>query len=86
MSVDEKELLIINHQNNLYVIANECGHFGVPLENGTIDNGIIYCSRHRIGFDLSTGDITNRPWEGCEPVKTYQVEIRENQLGILVEE
>lgn len=82
---DEKSYLVICHQGKTHVIANHCGHFGIPLEDGKIENGAIYCSQHGIGFDLSSGAIINRPYENCDPIQVFDVEYQEGNVCIRAE-
>ena len=75
------KLLVINHNGTIHIVANECGHFGVPLEDGTISDNSIVCSQHGIGFDLITGQISNRPWENCEPIRVFPVMLKDGHIG-----
>ena len=75
---NERKLLLIHHKNNYYLIENKCGHFELPLDKGSIENGAIRCPTHGITFDLITGEVENRPYEQCIPITILQWKIEEN--------
>lgn len=80
--VGETRLLLIEDQGQAYLIENRCGHFGVPLETGHVENGTIVCSQHSISFSLKTGEIVNRPFENADPVKIFQLAREGDYVGI----
>ena len=86
IQIGHTQLLVIRHLGCLHVVANRCGHFGVPLEDGTVREGAIFCAQHGIGFDLNTGAVVNRLWEPCDPIPVYRVEVRGKMIGLLAEE
>lgn len=78
----DKKLLIIRHQSKTYIIENKCGHFGIPLDTGHLEEGTIVCRQHGISFDLNSGEISNRPYENCDSVKTFDVVIKDGFVGV----
>lgn len=78
--LDGKDLLIVHHDQTYYVIENKCGHFGIPLADGELKGKEIICSGHGISFNLQTGNVVNRPYENCDPVKTYLAKIIDGVL------
>jgi nitrite reductase/ring-hydroxylating ferredoxin subunit len=40
----------------VYAVENECPHYGVPLDDGLVDDGCVVCPWHSWRFDLATGD------------------------------
>lgn len=81
---DDKKFLIIRENGNTYVIQNACGHFGTPLNQGDVKDGVIACPHHGIKFSLKTGEITNRPWENCDPITVYEVSVSDGFLGVVI--
>ena len=75
-------LLLIQHKNEIYLIENRCGHFGVPLDTGHVEDGTIVCSQHSISFSLITGEIINRPFENADPIKIFQTAIEGGFVGV----
>jgi nitrite reductase/ring-hydroxylating ferredoxin subunit len=71
--LDARALLLIRQQGRLYCVDDRCGHFGVPLRGGTLEEGVIRCPMHGITFSLSDGSVVNRPWENCSPLVIHAV-------------
>jgi nitrite reductase/ring-hydroxylating ferredoxin subunit len=63
IKVGNKNILVLNHENQLYAVENSCPHLKLPMKSGKIKDGAIVCSFHRSAFDLSTGEVkTWCPW------------------------
>lgn len=82
------KLLLIHINDNTYLIENKCGHFGLALDGGWTEKqqkcDVIICNHHSISFDLSTGQVVNRPWETCDPITILNAVIKENVIGFYV--
>lgn len=72
-TVGKERYLLVHSGETYYLIANHCGHFGVSLENGFVENDIITCPVHGITFNLETGEKVNRPYEICDKLITLQL-------------
>ncbi|MCM0593582.1 MAG: Rieske (2Fe-2S) protein [Gloeotrichia echinulata IR180] len=67
VKVEQRAILLVNHNNQVYAVQNSCPHMKVPLEKGKItENGEIVCPFHRSSFDLATGNVTE--WITFPPV------------------
>ncbi|MGM3305060.1 Rieske (2Fe-2S) protein [Anabaena sp. WFMT] len=63
VKVGDRNILVLNHENNLYAVENKCPHLNLPMKSGKIKDGAIVCSFHRSAFDLSSGEVkTWCPW------------------------
>ena len=82
--VEGSKLLLVQHKDQLHLLENRCGHFGVPLDTGKIEDGTIICSLHSISFSLETGEIVNRPFENADPIKIHQIAYEGGDVGILL--
>lgn len=80
--VGGRELLLIRRGRELFVIENKCGHFGVSLEDATVNHGRIRCSQHGFEFDLYTGKVVDRPFENCDPLRTFPVKVIDGMVGV----
>jgi nitrite reductase/ring-hydroxylating ferredoxin subunit len=54
-AVDGKYYLLIQDEEQLFLIENRCPHMDAPLVNGEVSQGVIRCKAHGIAFDLTTG-------------------------------
>ena len=75
-------LLIINHNGKLYCLENKCGHFGLSMEAGEIQDHTIVCPHHGISFSLITGEVVNRPYENCDALTVHELIEKEGDLFI----
>ncbi len=83
-SVEDHSLLLIQEEDEIFLIENKCGHFGVPMEQAQITGTTFICREHGISFDLKTGAVSNRPWENCDPLKVFEVHWDGDSVGLLL--
>ncbi|RED13351.1 non-heme iron oxygenase ferredoxin subunit [Parasphingopyxis lamellibrachiae] len=63
-----------------FAIADTCSHGMASLSEGDIEDGQIFCPFHGGGFEIATGNPTERP---CTiPIATYPVKRVEDALFI----
>lgn len=63
VKVGDRNILLLNHDNQLYAVENTCPHLKLPLKKGKIENGAIVCPWHRSAFNLNSGAVqTWCPW------------------------
>lgn len=62
--VADREILLINHQGEIYAVGNRCPHMQASLESGQVTaTGEIVCPRHHSVFDLESGNVEDWvPW------------------------
>ncbi|BCL34775.1 Rieske (2Fe-2S) protein [Nostoc sp. MS1] len=59
VKVEQRNILLLKHNNKVFAIENSCPHLKLPLQKGKITNdGAIVCPFHRSAFDLATGNPT----------------------------
>jgi nitrite reductase/ring-hydroxylating ferredoxin subunit len=59
VKVEQRAILLVHHNNQIYALENSCPHMKLPLQKGKItDDGAIVCPFHRSAFDLSSGNPT----------------------------
>ncbi len=80
LTINNKHLLLIHQDGHFFLIKNQCGHFGIPLDDARIKNKHIICAQHGISFNLKTGLIVNRPFENCSPITVYPLQQLNNKL------
>lgn len=75
-------LLLLHAAGKTYAIENKCGHFGIPLANGTVVGTSIRCAQHGAEFDLVSGRVMNHVVAQCDPVRVFAVVLRGDDVGI----
>lgn len=55
VTLEEKEILIVNLKDHYYAVENTCPHMGGSLYDGRIEGNNIICPRHGSVFDLTNG-------------------------------
>ncbi|PZO42250.1 MAG: (2Fe-2S)-binding protein [Shackletoniella antarctica] len=63
VKVDDRTLLLVHHEGQLYALENACPHMKLPLKGGKIKDHAIVCPWHRSAFDLASGTVKDwTPW------------------------
>jgi nitrite reductase/ring-hydroxylating ferredoxin subunit len=66
VKVEQRAILLLHHNNQIYAVENSCPHMKLPMKNGKItDDGAIVCPFHRSAFDLTTGNV--KEWSTFPP-------------------
>lgn len=81
---DGIHFLIIMQDENIHVMEDRCGHFGVSLKNGTIDANCIRCPVHGAKYDLETGELVNNLFEECDPVNIFLWQKKDGWLEVFI--
>jgi nitrite reductase/ring-hydroxylating ferredoxin subunit len=64
VKVDNRAILLLHHDRQIYAMENLCPHMKLPLKGGKItEDHAIVCPWHHSAFDLQTGDVKDwSPW------------------------
>jgi nitrite reductase/ring-hydroxylating ferredoxin subunit len=64
MNLNQQEILLVWHQDQVHAVQAKCPHFKLPLMKGELtDDCAIVCPFHKSAFDLKTGDVACwSPW------------------------
>ncbi|MFH7025592.1 MAG: Rieske (2Fe-2S) protein [Heteroscytonema crispum UTEX LB 1556] len=66
VKVEQRAILLLNHNNQIYAVENSCPHLKLPMRKGKLtDDGAIVCPFHRSAFDLCTGEV--KDWSPFPP-------------------
>lgn len=57
---DEK-LLLYRDGAQVHCVANACAHLGMPLDGGSVSEGVIECPHHGFRYRLDTGECLDVP-------------------------
>lgn len=83
--VEGGAVAIFNVDGRLYGLASECGHRGAPLEQGSVKDGVVSCSKHGAQFRLDSGSVVGGNIfvrRSTRPVRTYAVQNRGGYLAV----
>ncbi len=64
----------------IYAVAATCSHLAGPLDEGRVENGVVYCPWHNSGFRLCDGSVSNSPAVYAQP--TFAVRIRDGKIEL----
>ena len=77
----EGQLIVLaNVEGSLYALQDRCTHQDYPLSDGELDGTRLECIYHGARYDVRTGRAVQLP--AIRPVKTYQVEVRGDDVYI----
>ena len=73
----QRPILLLYDQDRVFALDNRCPHMGFPLQEGSVDGGILTCHWHHARFDLASG-CTFDLW--ADDVPTCPVEVRDGEI------
>jgi nitrite reductase/ring-hydroxylating ferredoxin subunit len=74
-----RPILVIYDRGRVFALDNRCPHMGFPLEQGSVDDGILTCHWHHARFDLESG-CTFDLWADDVPI--CPVEVRNGDIWV----
>ncbi|MDO3382109.1 Rieske (2Fe-2S) protein [Gilvimarinus algae] len=75
-----RELLLLQEQGRVYLLANQCPHRQAPLSRASVAGDLLRCPAHGIEFSLGSGRALNAP--DCPGLTFYPLVYEGNTLGI----
>lgn len=75
-----RNLLLIHSGGESFIIENRCPHMDWLLESGEIKDRHIICPKHRIQFDLASGQAL-APGR-IDPLARYDVVVQDGRVGL----
>jgi nitrite reductase/ring-hydroxylating ferredoxin subunit len=82
--IDERQLLLIQENDELYLIEALCPHRGHPLDSAMIQNNTVRCPLHGYQFALRDGSLRAASEETCRALRRYDVVYRNTDLGVML--
>jgi nitrite reductase/ring-hydroxylating ferredoxin subunit len=82
VKAEGRALALFQAEGKIYAIDNKCPHFGGPLCEGGVKDGIVTCPWHGSQFKIETGEVTHGPAK--KGVKGYPVEVRGDDLYVIL--
>lgn len=82
-NINSQDLLLLQHEGQVYLLENICPHAAYPLHEGLIIGSELRCPMHGYLFNLASGACTYYTEGPCRGLHTYQVLVRGNKTGVL---
>lgn len=61
VSIDGREVLLVNVKGAIFAVENECPHQGSPMSAAIVKDDSISCPRHGFRFSLKDGSCREHP-------------------------
>jgi len=74
-----RPILVVYDRGRVFALDNRCPHMGFPLEQGSIEDGILTCHWHHARFDLESG-CTFDLW--ADDIPMFQIEVRHGDVWV----
>lgn len=80
--INGAEILLMNHEGNLYAFGRYCTHAHFPLDDAiVVNNNTLRCQTHRFDFCLETGRY-KRAAPKCKNLPMYPIHIENGDIFI----
>lgn len=83
ITVDGKDVLVVNIDDKYYAINDTCTHAGASLAEGSLDGTIVTCGWHGAKFDCKTGQLSAFPAK-IKDLSSYKVIVESENIFIEV--
>ena len=81
VSIDGKDVMIANIDENYCAMDDSCTHSGASLSEGKLDGGKVICGWHKAEFDCKTGKLVKFPAK-IRDVASYNVSIESDNVFV----
>ncbi len=78
--VNGDAVLVARQGDRIYAIGATCSHYGGPLAEGLLADGVVHCPWHHARFDLATGQAMAAP--ALNPVGCWKVERQDGRIRV----
>jgi len=85
ITIDALHLLLMQHENQVYLIEGRCPHRGHPLNTADLVDTTLRCPLHNYRFSIRTGELLEATEEPCRGLRLYELVYRENELGVMID-
>ena len=80
MQINGEDVILSRNGSVVSCFQNSCAHLGMPMDMGTVSDGILTCPHHGFQYDLKSGECLTAPEVQLQPhavrVITNKVEVR----------
>ncbi|MEW6411532.1 MAG: non-heme iron oxygenase ferredoxin subunit [Candidatus Zixiibacteriota bacterium] len=81
--VNHTRIVVINGDDGIYALADECSHDYAPISSGHVRRGEVVCPRHGARFDIRTGEVKAPP--AVVGIDTYPTRVENGRILVKVE-
>jgi nitrite reductase/ring-hydroxylating ferredoxin subunit len=82
--IDNLQLLLTQRLGELFILEAICPHRGHPLDQASIQEGIIQCALHQYQFSIEDGQLLHATEEPCRALRTFQVIYERSEVGVML--
>ena len=79
ISVEGKDVLVLNLDGSYYAIDDTCTHMGASLTEGQLEGSTVICGWHGANFDCKSGKLEKFPAK-INDLKSYKVVIESDDV------
>jgi len=83
VTVDGKEILVINIEGSYFAMDDTCTHSGASLSEGSLEGSTVTCGWHGAQFDCKTGKLAKFPAK-INDLKAYNVLVESDDVFVEV--
>ncbi len=76
--INDKEILAINSDGNIYCLSARCTHAGAPLAEGEVEKDVLTCPWHGSQFRITNGEVLRGP--ANQKLATFNCIVKDNML------
>ena len=81
VSIDGKDIVVINIDGSYFAINDTCTHAGGSLSEGKVEGSIITCDWHGAQFDCKSGKLVKFPAK-INDLESYNVVIESDTIFV----
>jgi len=78
--VEGHNVLLLNHNGEIYAIGEKCPHLGCSLSKGKFLGNNFECSCHGAVFSIALGTVVKGP--ATEPIAVYRVSVENGMISL----
>jgi nitrite reductase/ring-hydroxylating ferredoxin subunit len=82
IKVEDHNVLLLNHNGEIYAIDEKCTHLGCSLSKGKFMGNNFECPCHGAVFSIALGTVVKGP--ATEPIAVYQVSVENGMITIKI--
>lgn len=82
VTIKGKSYVLLQAQEQLYLVENRCPHMDAPLFQGVIAGNILRCKAHGIGFSLLTGKAEGPLADSLDCLRFLELVYEGDQVGV----